>query len=73
MKKNSPTIRDVAAAAGVSVATVSKYINGAQRTLLFRVRYGSDMASRHVTWRGREGWKQRPEDVAYYRQHPVGA
>ncbi|WNG30176.1 LacI family transcriptional regulator [Cystobacter fuscus] len=31
MKKPSPTIRDVAAAAGVSVATVSKYINGAQR------------------------------------------
>lgn len=31
MKKNIPTIRDVAAAAGVSTATVSKYINGAQR------------------------------------------
>jgi DNA-binding LacI/PurR family transcriptional regulator len=31
MKKPSPTIRDVAATAGVSVATVSKYINGAQR------------------------------------------
>lgn len=31
MKKSSPTIRDVAAAAGVSVATVSKYMNGAQR------------------------------------------
>ncbi|MEX3896852.1 LacI family DNA-binding transcriptional regulator [Paraburkholderia sp. BR10954] len=31
MKKNFPTIRDVAAAAGVSVATVSKYMNGAQR------------------------------------------
>ncbi|WP_118180681.1 LacI family DNA-binding transcriptional regulator [Paraburkholderia phosphatilytica] len=31
MKKASPTIRDVAAAAGVSVATVSKFINGAQR------------------------------------------
>ncbi|NIF54364.1 LacI family DNA-binding transcriptional regulator [Burkholderia sp. Ax-1724] len=29
--KKSATIRDVAAAAGVSVATVSKYINGAQR------------------------------------------
>jgi DNA-binding LacI/PurR family transcriptional regulator len=31
MKKTSPTIRDVAAAAGVSVATVSKYTNGSQR------------------------------------------
>jgi LacI family transcriptional regulator len=31
MKKVSPTIRDVAAAAGVSVATVSKYMNGTQR------------------------------------------
>jgi LacI family transcriptional regulator len=31
MKRSSPTIRDVAAAAGVSVATVSKYINGTQR------------------------------------------
>jgi LacI family transcriptional regulator len=31
MKKNISTIRDVAAAAGVSTATVSKYVNGAQR------------------------------------------
>ena len=31
MKKNIPTIRDVAAAAGVSTATVSKFVNGAQR------------------------------------------
>jgi DNA-binding LacI/PurR family transcriptional regulator len=31
MKKASPTIRDVAAAAGVSVTTVSKYMNGTQR------------------------------------------
>ena len=31
MKRTTPTIRDVAAAAGVSVATVSKYMNGAQR------------------------------------------
>jgi DNA-binding LacI/PurR family transcriptional regulator len=30
-KKGTPTIRDVAAAAGVSVATVSKYMNGTQR------------------------------------------
>lgn len=31
MKKKISTIRDVAAAAGVSTATISKYINGAQR------------------------------------------
>lgn len=31
MKKSSPTIRDVAADAGVSVATVSKFMNGTQR------------------------------------------
>ena len=31
MKKSMPTLRDVAAAAGVSTATVSKLINGAQR------------------------------------------
>ena len=31
MKKTVPTIRDVAAAAGVSTATVSKFVNGAQR------------------------------------------
>lgn len=31
MKKNTPTIRTVALAAGVSTATVSKFINGAQR------------------------------------------
>jgi LacI family transcriptional regulator len=31
MKKNVPTIRDVAAAAGVSTATVSKFMNGTQR------------------------------------------
>ncbi|WP_084687760.1 LacI family DNA-binding transcriptional regulator [Paraburkholderia oxyphila] len=31
MPKTQPTIRDVAAAAGVAVSTVSKYINGTQR------------------------------------------
>lgn len=31
MKSKLPTIRDVATAAGVSTATVSKYVNGAQR------------------------------------------
>ena len=31
MKRVSPTIRDVAAEAGVSVATVSQYVNGTPR------------------------------------------
>jgi DNA-binding LacI/PurR family transcriptional regulator len=31
IKKNVPTLREVAAAAGVSVTTVSKYMNGTQR------------------------------------------
>src|SRR5580698_9208415 len=49
---------------------VHEYENGAERTLLFRVRYGADMAARHVTWRGRDGWKQSAEDAAYYRANP---
>ena len=47
-----------------------EYENGARRTLLFRMRYGADMASRHWQWRGKPGWRQRPEDAAYYEQHP---
>jgi quercetin dioxygenase-like cupin family protein len=48
-----------------------EYANGPERTLLFRVRYGADMLSRHVDWRGRPDWKQKPEDAAYFQQHPV--
>ena len=50
---------------------VHEYVNGPERTLLFRVRYGSDMASRHVEWRGHPDWKQKPEDAEYYRRHPI--
>jgi quercetin dioxygenase-like cupin family protein len=49
---------------------VHEYENGAQRTLLFRVRYGADMASRHLKWRGRPGWTQSAQDVDYYRLNP---
>jgi quercetin dioxygenase-like cupin family protein len=28
-----------------------EYVNGARRTLLFRVRYGADMAARFLAWR----------------------
>jgi quercetin dioxygenase-like cupin family protein len=48
-----------------------EYINGAQRTLLFRVRYGADMRAHHVDWRGRPGWTQSAADAEYFRQHPV--
>jgi quercetin dioxygenase-like cupin family protein len=52
---------------------VHEYANGAHRTLLFRVRYGTDMSARHLDWRGREGWTQSAQDAAYYKQHPVSA
>jgi hypothetical protein len=40
-----------------------EYINGPQRTLLFRVRYGEDMSSRHFEWRNNPEWKQSPRDA----------
>jgi quercetin dioxygenase-like cupin family protein len=47
-----------------------EYANGNSRTVLFRVRYGSDMASRHLQWRGNREWKQNPGDAQYFQQHP---
>ena len=49
-----------------------EYVNGPERTLLFRVRYGEDMLSRSIDWRGNPDWKQSPADAEYFRQHPVG-
>ncbi len=49
-----------------------EYENGPQRSLLFRVRFGDDMAARSIAWRGNNEWKQTPEDVAYFGQHPAG-
>jgi quercetin dioxygenase-like cupin family protein len=48
-----------------------EYINGAERTLLFRVRYGSDMRAHHVAWRGHAGWRQSADDAEYFRRNPV--
>lgn len=48
-----------------------EYANGPQRTLLFRVRYGSDMLTRMLEWRGNSEFKQSPEDIDYFRQHPA--
>lgn len=49
---------------------VHEYENGPARTLLFRVRYGADMAARHLDWRGRSSFKQSAEDADYYRRNP---
>jgi quercetin dioxygenase-like cupin family protein len=46
-----------------------EYVNGAQRTLLFRVRYGANMHARHYEWRGNATWKQSPADAEYFRKH----
>jgi len=47
-----------------------EYANGPQRTLLFRVRYGTDMRACHMEWRGKVDFKQRPEDADYFRKNP---
>src|SRR5271166_4741016 len=44
---------------------VHEYANGPTRTLLFRVRYGADMATRHLEWRGNPQWKQSADDAEY--------
>ena len=49
-----------------------EYVNGPSRTLLFRVRYGADMAARHFEWRGNSQWTQSPQDAEYFSQHPPG-
>ena len=48
---------------------VHEYANGPARTLLFRVRYGSDMAARHLQWRGGKAGTQSAQDAEYYRHH----
>lgn len=49
---------------------VHEYTNGPERTLLFRVRYGDDMAPRMVDWPTNPEWQATPEDVAYFEKHP---
>ena len=49
-----------------------EYINGPQRTLLFRVRYGGDMSGRTKEWPSNPNWKARPQDLEYFARHPVG-
>lgn len=43
-----------------------EYANGPERTVLFRVRYGTQMAARIIAWQGNAGWRQTPEDAEYF-------
>ena len=49
-----------------------EYINGPQRTLLFRVRYGDDMSTRSKEWPTNPDFKSRPEDAAWFAECPNG-
>lgn len=43
-----------------------EFINGGARTLLFRVRYGTDMASRTKEWPSNSDWQPSEADRAYF-------
>ena len=43
-----------------------EYKNGPERTMLFRIRYGSDMAGRTKEWPTNADWRPRPEDQSYF-------
>ena len=45
-----------------------EYVNGPQRTLLFRVRYGTDMGSRIKAWPSNPAWRATPLDRNYFAQ-----
>ena len=49
-----------------------EYINGPQRSLLVRVRYGSDMETRTLEWPTNPAFAPSAADAEYYKQHPPG-
>lgn len=49
-----------------------EYINGPQRSLLFRVRYGEDMSTRSKDWLSNPDFKVKPEDAAFFAANPTG-
>jgi quercetin dioxygenase-like cupin family protein len=49
-----------------------EYINGPQRTLLFRVRYGDDMSTRTKDWPSNSDFQARPGDPEWFAAHPNG-
>ncbi len=49
-----------------------EYVNGPARTLLFRVRYGEDMSTRSKDWPTNKTFQVKPDDAAFFRDHPNG-
>ena len=49
-----------------------EFSNGPERSLLFRVRFGSDMTARQLEWKGHPEWQPKPEDLAYFGRHSPG-
>ena len=45
-----------------------EYVNGNTRTLLFRVRYGTDMVSRVKNWPSNKEWEPTDEDSTYFNE-----
>ena len=43
-----------------------EFANGAERTVLFRVRYGKDFSTRTKDWPSNPDWRARAEDVAFF-------
>lgn len=43
-----------------------EYVNGPERSMLFRVRYGGDMAARTKDWPTNSDWQPRDVDKAYF-------
>ena len=45
-----------------------EYTNGPERTLLFRVRYGKDMAPRFLEWPSNKDYKPSEDDLNYFNK-----
>jgi quercetin dioxygenase-like cupin family protein len=72
---HTPTEKSVSVTPGSFIVhppgEVHEYENGPARSLLFRVRYGTDMVSRHIDWRKNPAWTQSKECAEYYKANPV--
>jgi quercetin dioxygenase-like cupin family protein len=49
-----------------------EYVNGPERTLLFRVRYGEDMSTRSKDWPTNVAFRVKPDDSAFFAKYPDG-